>query len=130
MVFECPTCKTEPGSHSLKRLQDLDDGTAVFYTRPAEAKKYDDLEGILAHYDGTLGENSGPWVWTFDAKGFGWAHALQFDVAIGIAKLLATKYAGNLVAIRIVNPTPLVNFVRKLIWPVLNKKLRALLSKE
>ena len=127
--YECPVCKAEPGSHSLKRLADREDGSAVFYTCPAEAKKYDDLEGLLNHYDGTLGAHKGPWVWTFDAKGFSWVHALQFEVALGIARLLATKYSDTLVAIRIVNPTPLVSFVRRIIWPVLNKKLRTLIIK-
>lgn len=130
MGFECPVCKTEPGSHSLKRLADHENGTAVFYTRPAEAKKYWDMHGILGHYDGTLGEHIGPWIWVFDAAGFSWSHALQFDVAIGIAKLISQKYAGTLEAIRIVNPSPFVNFVRKIIWPFLNKKLKNLLSSE
>ena len=126
MVYECPTCKAEPGSHSLKRLAD-EDGKAIFYTRPAEATKYWDLPGILNHYDGTLGEHKGAWVWVFDAAGFSWGHALQFDVAMGIARLISHKYSGTLEAIRIINPTPLVNFVRRIIWPVLNKKLKALL---
>lgn len=127
MVYECPTCKTEPGSHSLKRLADENE-TAIFYTCPAEATKYWDLSGILEHYDGTLGEHKGSWVWVFDAKGFSWSHALQFDVAMGIARLITEKYSGTLEAIRIVNPTPLINFVRRLIWPVLNKKLKVLLT--
>jgi hypothetical protein len=125
-MYECPTCKFEPGSHSLKRLTD-EDGIAVFYTCPAEAKKYWDLQGIIDHYDGTLGDYKGPWVWIFDAAGFSWSHALQFDVAMGIARLITQKYSGTLEAIRIINPSPLVHFIRRLIWPVLNKKLKALL---
>jgi hypothetical protein len=127
MVYECPVCKAKPGSHSLRRLADQD-GKAIFYTRPAEATKYWDLPGILDHYDGTLGEYMGPWIWVFDAAGFSWTHALQFDVAIGIAKLITQKYSATLEAIRIINPTPLVNFVRRIIWPFLNKKLKALLE--
>jgi hypothetical protein len=126
--MNCPVCALDPTSHSLKRLDNDDDGTIVMYTKPAEATCYWDCDGILLHYDIVLSQIQGEWIWIFDADGFSMKHMMEFDVATSLARLISTKYSERLQKIIIKNPAPIVELVIMVIRPFLNKKLRTLIS--
>jgi hypothetical protein len=124
--MECPVCAQDPTSHSLKRLED-EDGIAVMYTKPAEATRYWDRDGILIHYDNALSKIHGDWMWIFDADGFSIKHMMEIGVATSLAQLISTKYSEHLRKIIIKNPTPIVELVIILVRPFLNKKMRLLI---
>ena len=109
--YECPACKIDPSSHSLKKVierYNVEDKCNVeyYYTCPAKAKLYYDSEGILNHYDGVLREipNENKWVWIFDSLDFSWRHFMQIQVGIGLATLISTKHSDKLKKIIIINP--------------------------
>jgi hypothetical protein len=126
--MECPVCAEDPTSHSFKRIETLPDGTVIMYTKPAEASKYWDKDGILFHYDAVLSKIDGPWEWVFDAEDFSWEHIMEVDVAIGLAKLISCKYSHTLKKIMVVNPSYIVQIMLTIVTPFLNKKLRRLIS--
>lgn len=127
--MECPVCAKDPTSHSFKRLGVSEDlGAVIMYTKPAEATKYWDLEGILFHYDSVLSKIDGSWEWVFDSEDFSWEHIMEVDVAIGIARLISTKYSESLQRITVVNPTFMVQLVMHIVRPFLNSKVRGLIK--
>ena len=126
--MECPVCALDPTSHSLKRLENLEDGTVVMYTKPADATRYLDRDGILFHYDNSLSQISGDWIWIFDAEGFSAKHMFEIGVATGLARLISSKYSERLRNIIIANPTPIVELVVIIVKPFLNKRMKSLLS--
>ncbi len=121
--MECPLCAIDPTSHSLKRLENLDDGAIVMYTKPAEATRYWDRDGILFHYDNVLSQISSDWVWIFDAEGFSAKHMLEIDVGISLVRLISLKYSEHLRKIIIKNPSPIVELVIIIVKPFLNTSL-------
>jgi hypothetical protein len=127
-LMECPVCALDPTSHSLKRLENLEDGTVVMYTKPADATRYWDRDGILFHYDNSLSQIEGDWIWIFDAEGFSAKHMFEIGVATGLARLISTKYSERLRNIIIANPTPIVELVVIIVKPFLNKRMKLLLS--
>jgi hypothetical protein len=127
-IMDCPICAIDPTSHSLKRLENLEDGTVVMYTKPAEATRYWDRDGILIHYDNSLSQISGNWIWIFDAEGFSTKHMFEIGVATSLARLISSKYSEHLRKIVITNPSPIVELVVIIVKPFLNKKMRSLLS--
>jgi len=96
MPYICPLCKLQPLSHSLTKLSEKN-GIIYYYTCPAQAKLYYDVEGILNHYEGVLSEipENKEWIWIFDSLGFSLVHALQINVAISLAKLISNKFSKN-----------------------------------
>jgi hypothetical protein len=122
-MYVCPVCAVDPTSHSFKKI-----GEGLFYTKPAEATKYWDRDGICNHYDGTLSELDGPWSWVFDAEGFTTKHMLEVDVAIGLARLITAKHSRNLKCILIVNPTWQIRVILRLVRPFLSEKVRVQLK--
>lgn len=126
--MECPICAIDPTSHSLKRLENLEDGTVVMYTKPAEATRYWDRDGILFHYDNSLSQISGDWIWIFDAEGFSVKHMFEIGVATSLAHLISSKYSERLRKIIITNPSPIVELVVIIVKPFLNKKMLSLLT--
>jgi hypothetical protein len=121
--MECPICALDPTSHSLKRLENLEDGTVVMYTKPAEATRYWDRDGILVHYDTVLSQISGDWIWIFDAEGFSVKHVFEIGVATSLARLISSKYSERLRKIIITNPSPIVELVIIIVKPFLNKRI-------
>jgi hypothetical protein len=124
--MECPVCAKDPTSHSLKRLDDEEE-TVVMYTKPAEATRYWDRDGILFHYDNYLSQIQGDWIWIFDADGFSIKHIMEIGVATGLAQLISSKYSERLQKIIIKNPTPIVELAVVVVRPFLNKKMRSLI---
>jgi hypothetical protein len=130
MVFICPKCAAEPGSHSFTKIKEQDDGTAVFYTCPSKAKCLDDNEGIIAHYDGFLQDNgTKPWILIFDSQGFNVEHTLNIKLTMDLVKLINNKYSENLTKIIIINPTWHINATLKMVMPFLSEKVRKLIFK-
>ena len=129
MTYTCPLCKLRPFSHSLTKLLEKK-GIIYYYTCPAQAILYYDVEGIVNHYDGVLSEipENKEWIWIFDSLGFGLIHALQTNVAIGIAKLISNKFSKNLKKIIIINPTFYITMTHKMITPFLNETVRNMIE--
>ena len=107
MPYECPICTLWPSSHSLKKVEK--NGIVYFYTCPAQAILYDDVKGIIHHYDGVLSEVD-EWIWIVDSAGFGFTHAMQTTVAIELAKLISTKFSKNLK--KIIQPFTLQSYIK------------------
>ena len=123
MSYICPICALNPTSHSLKKIGEKD-GVSYFYTCPAKASKYNDSDGILAHYRGVLNDLSGAkWVWIFDSEGFSAKHALDMSLPIKLAKLI-DEYRNSLVKIEIINATWHIRMVLKVIYPFLSEETK------
>jgi len=104
--------------------------TLYYYTCPSKAKLYFDVKSILNHYDGVLSEipENKQWVWVFDSTDFNMKHFLQISVGIELAKLISSKFSGNLQKIIIINPNMYILYVYRLVKPFLNKKLRSIIE--
>jgi len=124
MPYVCPLCKLLPFSHSLTKLSEKKE-IIYYYTCPAQAILYYDVEGIVKHYDGVLSEipENKEWVWIFDSLGFTLKHAMQINVAIELAKLISNKFIKNLKKIIIINPTFYIIVTHKILIPFLNESL-------
>lgn len=129
MQYTCPLCKIMPSSHSLTKVLDKK-GIIYYYTCPAQAILYYDVNGIINHYNGVLSEipENKEWVWIFDSLDFGFIHAIQTSVAIELAKLISTKFSKNLKKIIIINPTFYITITHKMIMPFLNNKVRDIIE--
>jgi len=129
MTYICPICKLLPYSHSLTKLSEKKE-IIFYYTCPAQAIMYYDLEGILNHYNGILSEipENKEWIWIFDSLDFSSKHAMQTKIAIEITKLISNKFSKNLKKIIIINPTFYINIIHTLILPFLNKKIRNIIE--
>jgi len=125
MKYKCPICTLWPSGHSLKEVGEKN-GIVYYYTCPAEAIMYDDVKGIINHYDGILSEipENKEWIWIVDSKGFGFTHAMQTTVAIELSKLISIKFSKNLKKITIINPNVYITIIHKIIMPFLNKETR------
>ena len=109
MTYVCPICSADPTSHSLRKLSETED-IVYYYTCPAKASKYNDREGILAHYDGELAQKGDKkWIWIFDSEGFDMKHALEAQLAIEMAILINSKYGASLEKILLAR---LLNFLK------------------
>lgn len=120
----CQDCKKDPKSHSLKNLG-IHNGITYFYTCPAKAKKYNDADGIIIHYDGVLSQNKTDWIWVFDGDGFTTKHLLEIDVGVKLSKLITKKYSHNLKKIIVINPSWNIKLVLELLYPFLNNYLKS-----
>lgn len=102
--YECPTCKVDPSSHSLKKLGEKFN-VEYYYTCPAEATLYYDEEGIYNHYNGVLNDipEGNKWVWVFDSLDFGLKHLIYMNIGITLSTLVSTKYSHNLQKIIVIN---------------------------
>jgi len=128
MPYICPLCKLLPSSHSLTKV--LEEKVIIYYTCPSQAILYYDVKGIINHYDGVLSEipENKEWIWIFDSLGFGLIHALQTNVAIGIAKLISNKFSKNLKKIIIINPTFYITMTYKVVMPFLNETIKNIIE--
>lgn len=125
MTYLCPICEVEPGSHSFYKIDETDN-IEYYYTCPARALKYYDVEGIVAHYDGMLQNiNSGnKWYWIFDCSGFDIQHLMEYQIGIQLAILISSKYSENLNKICIINPNWYIYTMVTLVWPFLSISVR------
>ena len=129
MKFVCPVCLLDPLNHSLSKFLEKDN-ILYFYTCPSKAKLYNDLPGIIFHYNGVLSEipKNKKWIWIFDGFNFNLNHFLEINIAFEIAKLISTKFSENLLNIIIINPTFYINSTYNIIYPFLNEKIKSLIK--
>jgi len=118
-MYVCPICNIMPTSHSLQKIER--NGKLYIYTCPSKAVFYNDVKGILHHYQGVLSEipEDQEWIWIFDGKDFGLMHAMNTSVAIELARLISTYH--NLKKIIIIHPTIYITMTHKLVMPFLGK---------
>jgi len=128
MEHICKTCHEDSTSHSFSKLCEIK-GVSMFYTKPADATKYTDREGILAHYDNMMKHNGDKqWIWIFDSDGFGMKHALEVRTGIEIAQLITSKYSNNLQKIIVKNPTWHVKLMYTFVSPFLSTKVNSMIE--
>ena len=115
----CETCLKDPTSHSFSKLCEKDK-VSIFYTKPSEAKKYNDIDGILKHMDNMLTKHvSYKWAWIFDAEGFEQKHLMELTLTKSIIQLINEKYSSNLEYIHIKNSNSLIKQLFNLLGPIL-----------
>jgi len=129
MKYICPVCQLIPSSHSLKKVLEKKE-IIYYYTCPSQAILYDDVKGIIDHYDGVLSEmtDNKKWIWIFDSLDFSFKHAIQINVAIELAKLISNKFSKNLKKIIIINSTFYITIIHKIIMPFLNNKIKDIIE--
>ena len=121
--MQCEICIREPGSHSFKKLCILENIT-YFYTCPNDAKKYDDVSGILLHYENMISSReTDNWTYILDCSGFRLKHMVTYQVGIALVGLLS-KYDSSLQKIYIINPNFYIYTMVSMIWPVLTRSMR------
>jgi hypothetical protein len=99
-----------------------------YYTCPAKAKLYYDVEGIVNHYDGMLNECKKKYIWIIDGMNFTMNHALQINVAREIVQLIMNKYSDKLQKIIVINSGSFVWMIYNAILPFLNNRMKILIE--
>jgi hypothetical protein len=113
----CKACAADSLSHSFKKISEKR-GISVYYTRPSQAKLYNDHDGILDHVDKMLAiQGKRKWMCIIDGEGFETKHAAEVKIGMGILELITEKYKEYLVEIKIVNPSWHVKTVYKVTKP-------------
>lgn len=122
----CLTCYQIPSAHSFEmvchvpRTDNIKE--VIFYTKVADAIKYNDTEGILNHYENLLNlVNPDQWIWIFDCDQFGFKHTLELKTARGIAKLISNL--GNVKQILVINSNTFINVVYKALHGFLDTEI-------
>lgn len=129
MVYQCPICKDDPTSHSLRKMRETHD-CVYFYTCPAQASKYNDIEGIINHYRGVLSEipHDKNWIWIFDASGFSMKHAMEFTLARRMATLITDEFGDSLRKIYVVRPTKFISITINIVYPFLSERIQNMIE--
>lgn len=129
MSYQCPLCYIDPSSHSLVKLHE-NNNILYFYTCPAQAKLYYDVDSIIHHYNGVLSDipSTKEWIWIFDSSNFGFIHFSQFKVGIELTKLISSKFSYNLKKIIIINPTFYTSSTYNVVYPFLDNKLKSIIE--
>jgi hypothetical protein len=124
--YYCDVCHQIPSSHSFEvvchvpRIDNIKE--IIFYTKVANAIKYDDTEGILNHYENLLRlENPDQWIWIFDCDHFGLKHSLELKTAKRIANLISNF--GKVKKILVINSNTFINFVYRAIKGFLDREI-------
>ena len=127
MPFICKLCEKNSTSHSLE-IYDETPERIVYYTCPEKATN-NETAGIVAHYDGVLGEMNGKdWIWILDLKDFGMKHFLEIGNAIALARLITEKYSTHLQKIIIINTNSYTNVIYNIVKPFLSTKIQSIVS--
>ena len=136
MEHLCPICAIDASSHSFELLSEHEllshgnllshDEINVFYTCPAKATKYNDLDGILAHFKNALDYykcNEKKWELIFDFKGVEFKHMMEINIAIGLGRLI-NDYSKYLNQIRIINTNGYTYSMLRIVTPFLNTDVK------
>ena len=122
----CMICHQTPSAHSFEmvcrvpRTDNLQE--VIFYTKVANAIKYDDTKGILNHYENLLRfVNPDKWIWIFDCDQFGLKHSLEMKTAKNIASLISRF--GKVKKIIVINSNTFINVVYKAIKVFLDDEI-------
>lgn len=126
-IVYCEECLLQPNSHSFELLCKVNDKKTnnivnIYYTKVANAIKYNDTEGILRHYENLLTYSEpDSWVWIFDCNDFGIKHSLEIKTAIGISKILNRfKKIKNIL---VINSNYFINAIQRAVNFVLNNEI-------
>ncbi len=127
--YYCDICDKLPGAHSFEIIctayekeNNNQYPISVYYTKVANAIRYDDREGILQHYENLLRfDFPTDWIWIFDCDGFGFKHSLEIKTAIGIAKII-NRYS-SLRRILVINSNFFINIIFKTVRVFLNNEI-------
>ena len=92
----------------------------MFYSKPSQAKRYNDTEGILAHVDGMLAAHGKKWICIIDGDQFEAKLLLEMDVGKGLMDLFFTKYIDTLVEVKVINPNIYVRNAMKLLLAIIS----------
>jgi hypothetical protein len=123
MEHLCPICAIDASSHSFELLS-RDNGINVFYTCPAKATKYNDRDGILAHFKNALEHYKDTyWKLIFDFQGVEFKHMMEINIAIGLGKLI-NDYSTYLTEIQIINTNSYTYTMLRLVTPFLNSDVK------
>jgi hypothetical protein len=116
--YYCDICHLLPSAHSFEvvcsvhRKDNIKE--VIFYTKVANAIRYDDTKGIINHYKNLLQlENPDQWIWIFDCDQFGLKHSLELKTAKQLANLIS-KF-GRVKKILVINSNTFINLVYKAI---------------
>jgi hypothetical protein len=116
----CQICKKNPKAHSFHKLYEHKK-ISFFYTNPAEAEKYDDVDGIIKHMDNMLKQQAkNKWAWIFDAQGFECKHMIQLNLTKRIIDLISKSHSSNLEYIHIKNVNSTIKQFFHTIKPLIN----------
>jgi hypothetical protein len=121
----CKDCSIDSMSHSFNLL-DLyknanNEDVYLFYTRISDAKKYNDTDSILNHYNNLLNfVNPTKWIWVVDFAHFELKHYLHLKTPIELAKLL-DKF-GKIDNVIVINQNKFVNLLINLLTKFINMK--------
>ena len=115
----CMFCALDASSHSFRRIDWQNKEMNLFYSCPAESKKYFERETVIHHFDTELANNeNNSWAWIVDCKGFTMKHGTEISSIIELADLITNKYANcPLKKIWIINTNSIVSFVIRMILP-------------
>jgi hypothetical protein len=123
MEHLCPICAIDASSHSFELLS-RDNGINVFYTCPAKATKYNDRDGILAHFKNVLDHyKDNYWKLIFDFQGVEFKHMMEINIAIGLGKLI-NDYSTYLTEIQIINTNSYTYTMLRIVMPFLNSDVK------
>jgi hypothetical protein len=123
MEHLCPICAIDASSHSFELLS-RDNGINVFYTCPAKATKYNDRDGILAHFKNALEHyKDNYWKLIFDFQGVEFKHMMEINIAIGLGKLI-NDYSTYLTEIQIINTNSYTYTMLQIVTPFLNTDVK------
>jgi hypothetical protein len=123
MEHLCPICAIDASSHSFELLS-RDNGINVFYTCPAKATKYNDRDGILAHFKNVLDHyKDNYWKLIFDFQGVEFKHMMEINIAIGLGKLI-NDYSTYLTEIQIINTNSYTYTMLRIVMPFLNTDVK------
>lgn len=119
----CSICTKEPYSHSFKIMKS--DDVYIYYTNIANAKKYDDVDGIIEHYEAYLSKlpHDKGWVYIVDCNDLSARHLICFNVGIALCELINGKYNHSLMKIVILNPNMYIHMIYNMLWSFLTKEL-------
>lgn len=121
-MTDCDICRETPGSHSFTRLTEGADGEVYYYTCPGAAIKYNDLDGIIKHYELELDKLDGKrWVWILDGRGFSLKHAMELQIAIELSALVE-KYQVSKICV--INPNIYVKAIKSGLWLFLREEMK------
>lgn len=127
ITYMCPICQDNSYNHSFRYMGSYSD-IVYMYTCPEKAILYKDTHGILEHYTGVMEDlyrNDKQWIWVFDARQFSLKHYIQFDLVIGLAKLICNPmYSNRLISILVYSPTWHLERLLQFITPFLSQSVK------
>ena len=116
----CPICAADPFAHYFKKVAEKR-GITIFYSKPSQAKKYDDTAGILAHVERSIAAlGNKKWMCIVDGDQFDAKHILEYQTGMGLMDLFFGKYFDTLVEIKIINPTIYVRSAMKVLMVMIS----------